>query len=944
MSSPSGPSIPRSILGGLPIERQELGPGFIQPLSSQPPQQIHERNVAQGNARAHYGNNFYNAPVYLHGSPDTSTGQNSQHAPDLAENLAFDTMDDRFYDVEPSHAGTCQWLFERSEYKAWRDPTELPLHNGFFWMRGKPGSGKSTLMKFALEQSPNTQNVSISYFFNARGSDILPKSLEGMYRSLLYQIYDQIPELLPVLHAHTRFSQKTWSLGRLKQIFKETILELGSRELTCYIDALDECFEESGVRDMVDSFEALGAAAVRAGMKFYVMFSSRHYPHITIGKCQHLILDDKEGHQSDIDSYIRSHLRIGRSELALEIQRELQRKASGVFLWVVLVTRILNEEMDRGNIHQLRDRLNATPGDLYALFEDALQISSPREGKLLTLILQLVLFSHTKLSLQDLYFAAIHQVKQIRALELGTVTVENMAKFILDASKGLVETGNGSHSAQPNVPRLFVDATETILEVANRPTVQFIHESVRDYLLQGGLNKLIAGHSEGLLGTKTLAGICHDQLKECCHLYILMNSTVLLRLDRDEHDQKRSVDLAQRPSVFEITRTAHPFFAYALHGMLRHADRALSGGVSQDAYIDAFPTVLWCRLYNRFGNTTRIRYEDMASTLTIKIYIIVMEGTLRLADAMILKSSGLPTVWDQDMPNEEHPTLLSLAVASVDYDMVKLLLERGANVNSRSKNHRSCLYAIISGFASSSDSTEDVFVARMKVMTLLLDHGADVNAEDGEDDTALRVACRNGNVPIVMQLLTHKADTNSQGGQPLLAACQGGHATIVRLLLENGAKANPIGGPSDDALLAACNSGSYDIAKMLLEYGADVNVRHGRVGKTALHQACALLEYELVELLLEHGADASIKNIYGLSALDYVDDANPSFLVGNSLFPGRTNENRGHFGPVPESGRRIVSLLRARGTSGTIGKFVSIKLDSVVALTSNQGRQKQHPS
>jgi hypothetical protein len=50
----------------------------------------------------------------------------------------------------PAHAKTCKWLLKKSEYLDWLDIAKLPDHHGFLWMKGKPGTGKSTLMKFAL--------------------------------------------------------------------------------------------------------------------------------------------------------------------------------------------------------------------------------------------------------------------------------------------------------------------------------------------------------------------------------------------------------------------------------------------------------------------------------------------------------------------------------------------------------------------------------------------------------------------------------------------------------------------------------------------------------------------------------------------------------------------------------------------------------------------------
>lgn len=114
------------------------------------------------------------------------------------------------------------------------------------------------------------------------------------------------------------------------------MLSLGSSRLTCYVDALDEC-GESEARNIVSFFESLGASAVDHGIRFFVLFSSRHYPHISIKHCQRMVLEDQDGHGKDIECYIKSKLRIENSNRARKFRDTLEEKACEVFLWVVLV-------------------------------------------------------------------------------------------------------------------------------------------------------------------------------------------------------------------------------------------------------------------------------------------------------------------------------------------------------------------------------------------------------------------------------------------------------------------------------------------------------------------------------------------------------------------------------------------------------------------------------
>ena len=132
-----------------------------------------------GDTRAILGNVFYTTHNNV-ANPGQQTaeekrrdeeGREENRRQKLMDTLAFDRMDFRRATIEPAHTRTCHWIFEEEEFTRWRDPAFRDTNHGFIWIKGKPGSGKSTLMKSILNYM--TRHASeckiVSFFFNARG-------------------------------------------------------------------------------------------------------------------------------------------------------------------------------------------------------------------------------------------------------------------------------------------------------------------------------------------------------------------------------------------------------------------------------------------------------------------------------------------------------------------------------------------------------------------------------------------------------------------------------------------------------------------------------------------------------------------------------------------------------------------------------------------------------
>lgn len=423
-----------------------------------------------GQTRAILGNVFYTTHNTVT-NPSEQTAEGKRHE-SLMDTLAFDRMGFRKATVEPAHTRTCQWIFEEEAFLRWRDPEFREANHGFLWIKGKPGSGKSTLMKCILDHMTKhaPECKFMSFFFNARGEH-LERSTEGCYRSLLHQMLQQFPRLHDSIRIPQPLSEGQASpIVMLQNVFHEAVLSLQHEKLVVMIDALDEC-DQKEIRSMVQFFGSLADAAELEGVTLNTCFASRHYPSITVRFCDTLLMENSKGHTQDIFLYARDSLIITPDVQREKMLDQVMQKAEGVFLWVVLVVRTLNEQFDEGRSHaQLLDAISELPDDLDALIGSILSNGASDQHLLPTLIWVLSVEAKTS----DMTYAAIKlgAGDTSHFQETRSHSPSFVSRFVLHASKGLV--GLSLIEDCPDVPQ----------------ELQFIHESVRQYILTKGLAQL----------------------------------------------------------------------------------------------------------------------------------------------------------------------------------------------------------------------------------------------------------------------------------------------------------------------------------------------------------------------------------------------------------------------------------------------------------------------
>ena len=808
-------------------------------------------------------------------TPTPSTSFTSEQRQQLRDSLKFDQIDSRQMDIKKAHAKTCKWLGKTDKYIDWLSPSKFSDHHGFLWIKGNPGTGKSTLMKFALAEAMKSMTgwTVLSFFFHARGGE-LEKTTAGMYRSLLLQLLERIPKLDSVfdllrLTTWPRDGQVHWSVESLKDLFQQAVQSLGPTQVVCFIDALDEC-DEDQIRDMLSFFEHMGELAMASN--FRVCFSSRYYPHITISRGLELVLEGQEGHDQDIANYIDSKLQIGHSKVAEEIRAKVQAKASSVFMWVVLVVDILKKEYDRGRIHTLRKRLREIPDDLHDLFRDMLTRDA-RDREELILCIQWVLFAKTPLRPEELYFAVLAgtdpEAPASWDQELTTLAV--IRRFILDSSKGLAETTK-----------------------SKTPVVQFIHESVRDFLLKdNGLQKIWPD-----LGDR-FNGKSHERLKNCCLKYA---SDIAGTPHFPEPLPKDPTELRDR------TQQSHPFLKYAVRCVLYHADKAELGGVGQGSFLSGFPLQRWIGQDNFFERYEKRRLGGEASFF----YVLAERNLPSLIKAHFATSDPL----EASKERYQRPFLAALATESTDafLALAELLLHQATspavfrelcqsyvgNPNRIPKLGREfCPSKDQSWVKLATDGNAEfvlILLATCKVNLVKF------NRSYHDDWSPLSWAAENGRTEIVELLLdldTDRvgSDANSiaSTGQMLLSeAAEKGNEAVVKLILDTG-KVNPNTRSVLDSrtlIMRAAWNGHTEVVKLLLGTGkVDLHAKDDE-GFTALSLAARSGAEAIVELLLATGkVDLDVEDTYEYTPLCLATTCGHTAVVKLLLDTGNVNTN-----------------------------------------------------
>lgn len=186
-------------------------------------------------------------------------------------------------------------------------------------------------------------------------------------------------------------------------------------------------------------------------------------------------------------------------------------------------------------------------------------------------------------------------------------------------------------------------------------------------------------------------------------------------------------------------------------------------------------------------------------------------------------------------------TALHHAVARGNYEMTKMLLKAGANLEAKDKQGQTALHK--------TTAQENTFL-----MALLLKEGANLEAKTNKGCTALHLAVHANNLSVVVFLLQSGADINARnnkGMTPLHVSMRNMDEEILKVLLRYHADPNITTNKGYLPLhFAMANQDGEKKVKILLEAGQTLKIKR-RTGSTLLHLACTRGFSELVDDIID---------------------------------------------------------------------------------------------
>ncbi|KAI1627263.1 hypothetical protein EDD37DRAFT_606085 [Exophiala viscosa] len=429
----------------------------------------------------------------------------------LLDSLAFEAMNSRSSSRSLKiEEGTFEHLLVEKVTGDWDCfIVWLRTGNGLYWVNGKPGSGKSTLMKFLIEHDATMREL----LRWTKGKERFGEGPKGYLLTILHQAWMEDEDVVTALIQHhpqwkKKRSQSDWSPKQLEEALKTTFQATGY-SYCIFVDGIDECGNQgTGSQDEVlDHIDTLGQ---KSNIKFCVSSRPETIFRQRLNQYPKLRLQDLN--RIDIELFVEKTFerRLGAGiPMAVDdyelsrLRRDLSNWSEGIFLWVRLAVKTaLDGIRNNDNLEELKARLQQVAGNLEALYQN--MWDRLNEGKKLyrteaSLILNHVLaclglydFGSTgagKCSVLDVLLLLDRGVRQTH-LELGTLpshielrqkceSVEHRVLTPTDVS----EMRTTRTSGQPHMLKKYY---------YNK--IRLIHRTARDFLLDTQASRELLSH------------------------------------------------------------------------------------------------------------------------------------------------------------------------------------------------------------------------------------------------------------------------------------------------------------------------------------------------------------------------------------------------------------------------------------------------------------------
>jgi ankyrin repeat protein len=573
-------------------------------------------------------------------------------------------------------------------------PEWLETGSGIFAVTGKPGSGKSMLMYEVSTQVRKRYRdrfaAIVQHIFNTRGTP-REHSFDGFLRSAIVQLLRQYPTAFDAmsddwtyvageagLSATALKSQDLqninavkWPLLNLKRALRAIIGHICQKSrIFILIDALDEC---DGAIDTAEgligfiknlvAFDATGSAN-----QVSWMLSCRDLPN-GVACMLPLGFRMEERNGPDIAAYISDRWSVlndtmGESDELQRLKKNLNQRADGVFLWVRLtLDRIQTAVSEGATISEVQDLADDIPDELEGVFRLFLENTDSKHSVEAHMMLAIALCAQRPLELQEFRYvmalAADQSVQTHKDLEASRHMVKDDAALkrrIRSRCGGLLEVR-------------VVDGASDLDDTYNqgqRLVVQFIHQSVRDYIFS--VSGLRDSQRKETRDDRMLSN-GHVLLSRCSVRYLAFPETQDFAWQC--HDRK-NLDRSSRMSL----RHQLPFLHYAAMFCFSHLSEAEITGTPQAEVLEQFfgsgQSALggYISLFNAFRPDNK--YPQGYDLLQLAVH----HNLASFVDDRLSESSI-----DIDATREGHQTLLQEAVMRKHKETVQVLLAHGADVS-----------------------------------------------------------------------------------------------------------------------------------------------------------------------------------------------------------------------------------------------------------------------